>query len=370
MMDIGNVLRARRKRNIRIAAVLFFGLMLVMTFFSNTFQQLTYPKVRTVETVLQQLNYVIKGEGTLTPRKIESVYDNSGWNVALIEVEVGDEVKKGQRLLTLDTTKARNELLDAEAQYKKNKLGLETKQIAYKAASYDQSSEANLLQARVEIESLMLDMQIQERKLNVMREALSKQEFVVAPLDGIVTEVNADLGIPTAAGQPVVKIADQSQGLGWTLAVANEQVRGLKVGEEVELYVNGNRQDMIRAIVADIKDAEATATTAAGKQLSFQVTDTELKGGEAVGIHWERKFGQVMVMVPKEVVDSDARGHFVYVMEERKGPLGNQFTIRKRYVTLGEADERNQEILGGLEGDVKIVTESSEPLNEGDLVRM
>jgi HlyD family secretion protein len=370
MMEIGNVLRAKRKRNIRIAAALFFGLMLVMTFFSNTFQQLTYPKVRIVETVHQQISYVIKGEGTLTPRKIESIYDNSGWNVALIEVEVGDEVKKGQRLLTLDTTKARNELLDAEALYKQKELRLEVMQTAYKAASYDQSSEANLLQARTEIESLMLDMQIQERKLSGMREALSKQEFVVAPQDGIVTEVNADLGIPTAPGQPVVQIADQSQGLGWTLAVANEQVRGLKVGEEVELYVNGNRQDLIRAIVADIKDAEATANAAAGKQLSFQVTATDLKGGEAVGIHWERKFGNAMVTVPKDVVHSDAQGSFVYTIEERKGPLGNQFKIRKSHVTLGEADEQNQVILNGLMGEDKIVAESSEPVNEGDLVRM
>lgn len=378
MMDIGNVLRARRKQNIRIAAALFFGLMLVMTFFSNTFQQLTYPKVRTVKTELKQLSYVIKGEGTLTPREIESVYDNSGWNVASIEVEVGDEVKKGQRLLTLDITKAKSELLDEETRYKKNQLQLELLQTGYKTAVHNQSLEADLLQARVNIENLKLEMQIQERKLSDMREALSKQEFVVAPQGGIVTEVNADLGIPTTAGQPVVKIADQSQGLGWTLAVANELVHGLKGGEEVELYVNGNRQDLIRAIVADIKDAEATANkdaeaaanAAAGKQLSFQVTDKELKGGEAVGIHWERKFGQAMVLVPKEVVHSDAQGHFVYIVEERKGPLGNQFSIQKRYVTLGEANERNQAILDGLAGDVKIVSESSEPVNEGDLVRM
>lgn len=369
-MEIGNVLRTRRKRNIRIAAALFFGLMLLTTFFSNTYQQLTYPKVRTVTPGYQQLSYVIKGEGTLTPREIESVYDNSGWKVASIEVKVGDEVKKGQRLLTVDTTKAQSELLDEEARYKKNQLQRELLQAGYKAAVHNQSSEEDLLQTRVNIENLKLEMQIQERKLNGMREALSKQEFVVAPQGGIVTEVNADLGVPTAAGQPVVKIADQSQGLGWTLAVANEQVRGLKVGEEVELYVNGNRQDLIRAIVADIKDAEATANAAAGKQLSFQVTAAELKGGEAVGIHWERKLGQPMAMVPKEVVHSDAQGYFVYIMEERKGPLGNQFTIGKRYVTLGEADERNQAILEGLVGDDKIVTESSEPVNEGDLVRM
>ncbi|UVI32857.1 efflux RND transporter periplasmic adaptor subunit [Paenibacillus spongiae] len=373
-MEIGNVLRDRRKRNIRIAASLFFGLMLLVTFFSNTLQQLTYPKVQTVKPVFQQLNHVIKGEGTLTPRAIEKVYDNSGWKVALIEAEVGDEVKKGQRLLTLDTTEARNELLDAEVQYKKNQLQLETMQsayqTAYKAAVHDQSSDANLLQARVNMEHLKLDMQIQERKLRIMREALSKQQFVVAPKGGIVTEVNADLGIPTDPRQPVVQIADLSQGFGWTLAVANEQVRGLKVGEEVELYLNGNRQHLIRATVADIKDAEATETTAAGKQLSFHVTATKLKGGEAVGIHWERKSGLAMATVPKEIVDSDAQGHFVYIVEERRGPLDNQFTIRKRYVTLGEADEQNQAILDGLMEDDKVMTESNEPVNEGDLVRM
>ncbi|GKU79027.1 RND transporter [Paenibacillus sp. L3-i20] len=369
-METGNVLRDRRKRNIGIAAALFFGLMLLVTFFSNTYQELTYPKVQTVTAVNQQLNYVIKGEGTLTPREIKSVYDNSGWKVTLIEAEVGDEVKKGQRLLTLDVTEARNALFDEEALYKLKQQRLEGLQTAYKEVSHDQSSEKNLLQSRSEMESLKLEMQIQERKLSGMREALSKQEFVVAPLDGIVTEVNASIGIPSAAGKPAVQIADQSQGLQWKMEVATELVRGLKVGEEVKLYVNWNRGDVIRATLAEIKDAEATASAKAGKQLFFHVTSTELKGGEAVGINWERKHGQIMATVPKKVVHNDAQGHFVYIMEERKGPLGNQFTIRKRYVTLGEADERNQAILGGLDNDVKIVTESSEPVNEGDKVRI
>ncbi|TVX86870.1 efflux RND transporter periplasmic adaptor subunit [Paenibacillus agilis] len=370
MMEIGNVLRTKRKRNIRIAAALFFGLMLLTTFFSNTIQQLTYPKVRTEKAVHQQLSYVIKGEGTLTPRKIESVYDNSGWKVALIEVKVGDKVKKGQRLLTLDTTEARNALLDGEAEYKQNQLKLEGLQNEFKAAVYAQSSEEELRKARVALEDLKLGMQIKERKLSGMREALSKQQFVVAPLDGIVTEVNADLGVPAAVGRPVIQIADLSQGLGWKLTVANEQVRGLKVGEEVELYMNGDQRDLIPAIVTDIKDAEATENAAAGKQLSFRVTVAKLKGGEAVGIHWERKSELAMATVPKKVVHSDAQGHFVYIVEERKGPLGNKFMTRKRYVKLGDMDERNQVILDGLIGEEKIVAESSEPVNDGDLVRM
>ncbi|WP_036605069.1 efflux RND transporter periplasmic adaptor subunit [Paenibacillus assamensis] len=370
MMEIGNVLRTKRKRNIRIAAALFFGLMLLTTFFSNTIQQLTYPKVRTEKAVHQQLSYVIKGGGTLTPREIKSVYDNSGWKVALIEVEVGDKVKKGQRLLTLDITEARNALLDEEALYKKNQLGLETLQTKYKDAHYNPLPEVNHLQVRTDMENLQLDMQIQERKLSRMREALNKQQYVIAPLDGIVTEVNADLGVPAAAGKPVIQIADLSQGLGWTLTVANEQVRGLKIGEEVELYVNGNQRDLIRASVADIKDAEATANAAAGRQLSFRVSAAGLKGGEAVGIHWERKSELVMATVPKKVVHSDAKGDFVYIVEERKGPLGNTFMIRKRYIKLGDMDERNQVILDGLIGEEKIVAESSEPVKDGDLVRM
>ncbi|MBH5319037.1 efflux RND transporter periplasmic adaptor subunit [Paenibacillus sp. GSMTC-2017] len=369
-METENVLHARRKRNIRIAGSLFFGLMLLLTFFSNTIQQLTYPKVQTVKPVYQQLSHVIKGEGTLTPRTIEKVYDNSGWKVAQIEVEVGDEVEKGQKLLTLDTTVALNALLDAEVEYKQKQLELETSQTAYKTAVQNQSSETILLEARVNMENMKLGMQVQERKLSGMREALSKQQFVVAPLSGVVTEINADLGIPTTPGQPVVKIADKSKGLGWKLVVANEQVHGLKVGEEVKLYVNGDQQDLIRAIVGDIKDAEATATTAAGKQLFFQVTAAELKGGEAVGIHWERKSGLVVATVPKKIVDSDAKGDFVNIVEERKGPLGNQFMIRKRYVKLGEADEQNQAILDGLTEDDKIIKDSSEPLNEGDRVKM
>lgn len=109
----------RRKRKIKLLAAFFFGLILFVTFFSNTFQQLTYPKVKTITPIFQQLIYPIEGEGKLTPLKIDSIYDGTGWKVAQIEVETGDYVKKGQKLIEFDTTIARHSLLDEEASYKK-----------------------------------------------------------------------------------------------------------------------------------------------------------------------------------------------------------------------------------------------------------
>lgn len=83
----------------------------------------------------------------------------------------------------------------------------------------------------------------------------------------------------------------------------------------------------------------------------------------------EKKSGRAELTIPKDVVQTDNNGKYVYVVEEKKGPLGNQFTVQKRYVTLGKTDASKQVILNGLLGDERIVTESSDPLNEGERVR-
>lgn len=366
-----------RKKKIRVAAALFFGLLLVVTFFSNTFQQITLPKVKTDTPSFQQLTFTIEGEGTLLHRNVVPIHDSSGWNVEQIDVEVGDRVKKGQTLVTLDASSARNALLDEKSRLKQQQLRLEQLQENYKQTAQT-GDEATLRKAQIDIESLKLDIEIQERKVRTMQEKNDSQAALVSPIEGVVTKVNATEGAASNPGQPAVEVADLSQGLMWELRVDAEAASHLEIGEEVSLYVNGSTGQSVPATLEKIEEvgelsSEAGGSAAndpgSGKQLTFVVNESDLKGGERVGIKWEKKSGRPELTIPKDVAHTDNQGDYVYTVEEKKGPLGNQFTIQKRYVTLGKADKTKQVVRDGLLGDERIVTESSEPLNEGERVR-
>lgn len=366
-----------RKKKIKLAAAFFFGLLLFVTFFSNTFQQITLPKVKTDTPGFQELTFTIEGEGTLLHRKVIPVYDKSGWDVEQIDVEVGDEVTKGQVLMKLDASAAYNALLDEKNRLQQQQLRLKQLQENYKRTAQT-GDDLTLSNARLDIESLKLDIEMQERKIRTMQEKNDSQATLVSPIDGRVTEVNATTGTASNPGQPAVQMADLSQGFMWELNVDAELASHLEVGAEVSLYVNGNTYQTVPATLEKIEDADERNAEAggsagndrvSGKQLTFVVYVSDLKGGERVGIKWEKKSGRAELTIPKDVVHTDNQGDYVYAVEEKKGPLGNQFTIQKRYVTLGQADETKQVVQNGLLGDERIVTESSEPLNEGERVR-
>lgn len=376
-MEVVEHSQMNRKKKVRWAAAFFFGLLLIVTFFSNTIQQITLPKVKTDTASFQELTFTIEGEGTLLHRNVVPVYDPSGWNVKQIEVEVGDSVAKGQVLVKLDDSTARNTLLDEKSRLKQQQLRLEQMQENYKL-TIQSGDEPTLRNARIDMENLKLDIEVQERKIRTMEEKNDSQASLVSPVEGVVTEVNATLGTASNPGQPAVQIADLSQGLMWELTVDAELASHLEIGEEVPLYVNGNTGQTVQATLDKIEDAgernaEASGSAAndpvSGKKLTFTVNQSDLKGGERVGIQWEKRSGRAELTIPKDVVHTDNQGKYLYVVDEKKGPLGNQFTIQKRYVTLGKADATKQVVLNGLIGEERIVAESSEPLNEGDQVR-
>lgn len=376
-MEVVEHSQMNRKKKVRWAAAFFFGLLLLVTFFSNTIQQITLPKVKTDTASFQELTFTIEGEGTLLHRNVVPVYDPSDWNVKQIDVEVGDSVEKGQVLVKLDASAARNTLLDEKSRLKQQQLRLEQMQENYKL-TIQSGDEPTLRNARIDMENLKLDIEIQERKIRTLQEKNDSQVTLVSPVDGVVTEVNATLGTASNPGQPAVQIADLSQGLMWAVTVDSELASHLEIGEEVRLYVNGNPGQTVQATLDKIEDAgernpEAGGSAAndpvSGKKLTFTVNQSDLKGGERVGIQWEKKSGRAELTIPKDVVHTDNQGKYLYVVDEKKGPLGNQFTIQKRYVTLGKADATKQVVLNGLMGEERIVAESSEPLNEGDQVR-
>lgn len=376
-MEVVEHSQMNRKKKVRWAAAFFFGLLLIVTFFSNTIQQITLPKVKTDTASFQELTFTIEGEGKLLHRNVVPVYDPSGWKVKQINVEVGDSVAKGQVLVKLDASTARNALLDEKSRLKQQQLRLEQMQENYKL-TIQSGDESTLRNARIDMENLKLDIEIQERKILTMEEKNDSQVTLVSPVEGVVTEVNATLGTASNPGQPAVQIADLSQGLMWELTVDAELASHLEIGEEVRLYVNGNTGQTVQATLDKIEDAgernaEAGGTAAndpvSGKKLTFTVNQSDLKGGERVGIQWEKKSGRAELTIPKDVMHTDNQGKYLYVVDEKKGPLGNQFTIQKRYVTLGKADATKQVVLNGLMGEERIVAESSEPLNEGDQVR-
>lgn len=67
-------------------------------------------------------------------------------------------------------------------------------------------------------------------------------------------------------------------------------------------------------------------------------------------------------LLPESAVQSDSKGNFVYL-------VGSQNKVAKRYVKVGDVDDRGVTILSGLAGTERVVAAAGAFLNEGDKVK-
>lgn len=91
------------------------GVLLFFTFFSNTLQSLTLPKVTTVKPQTKSLEFTLEGSGKLTPLREAKLLNASGWKVRQVLVKEGEQVTKGQTLIRYDSQVAEAELKDEVA---------------------------------------------------------------------------------------------------------------------------------------------------------------------------------------------------------------------------------------------------------------
>lgn len=104
------------------------GVLLFFTFFSNTLQSLTLPKVTTVKPESRSLEFTLEGSGMLRPVSEARLLNSSGWKVRQILVKEGDKVKKGQKLILYDSQTAESELQDEITLLDKQKIEQQTLQ--------------------------------------------------------------------------------------------------------------------------------------------------------------------------------------------------------------------------------------------------
>jgi HlyD family secretion protein len=364
----------RRKKGVRLAAAIFFGGMLVLTFFSNTYSGLTLPKIQVDTPSFGALSYTIEGRGTLDAHHAVSLYDRTGWEVKQLNVEEGDRVTKGQVLVEFDTEAARRSLLDEQTRYHKLELQLAGLQDKLKENAAVKGT-FELDDAKREIASLQGDMAIQSRRIEGLQQELDEGAAVTAPFDGVITDLHAEAGLPVPQGQPAVIVADLSQGFDMTVTVSEAQAERITLGRNVNLNVQGEKTRVVKATVAELEDAPSGGAgagngEAAGKLLTLTVKDASLKIGDRGYFQWTETDGKQEVLIPSDAIHHDDQGEYVFVLKEVKKPLGNEFYVQTAYVQTGDSDDVSTAIVEGLMPTEKIVTDSSDPLSDGDRVRI
>ncbi|BBI34295.1 cation efflux system protein [Cohnella abietis] len=334
--------------------------------------KLTLPKVTLTTSSRGQLVHTFVGSGVVKWKAEVALTNSTGWKVERVKVKVGDLVKKGQSLVTYDNKAAEQQILDEQASVKKLKLSIEEQQKNFIEASHS-GDEKSIDNAKHAMKISAIDLDVQERRVKKLQEDLIANRELIAPFDGIIIKANAIEGLASGGGPDVI-ISNRELGFEFSFLAPADAVAQLEIGAKMGAQVAGSDARQIEGQVEDIRDVEAGDGTETGannlmKRITVKLKDEAVKGGERVQVELTKTTDDV-ILVPNNAIHDEGGKKYVFGIEEKDGPLGNTFYTRKIFITIIDSNESLSAVSEGLFDQESIIIESSEPLQDGDKIRL
>jgi RND family efflux transporter MFP subunit len=220
------------------------------------------PTVKVVRATRASWQPQVTFEGTLAPAHEADVGFKSAGRVAAIHVKVGDRVRAGTVLASLDAREAQAQVAAAEAQQQAAEAQLALAQDAERRTTAIVNSGAQAEATGVEAKQrrALCDAQLAAARaqLALARANLANQSLT-APFDGTIARSLSGAGgivAPGMPGAPQFHLADLSS-LKLVGTVGETEAALVKVGAEVELQRDGARtvRGKVTAVVAQLDPA-------------------------------------------------------------------------------------------------------------------
>ena len=290
----------------------------------------------------------VSATGTITPKREEDLTFSSSGTVTRVAVSVGDKVKKGDLLATIDTTSLQAQLDAAEAQ------------VTAAQTQLDEDSDASSTQQAADEASLASA----ESDLDEAQDALAAAKMR-APFNGTVSAVGYEVGDQAGSSDgatgdgsgsspAITLISPRSLQVDANVSAAD--VSQLKKGMQVEITPTGGG-DVVYGTVSEVGViATASDSGAAQFPVTVDVTGkpTGLYAGSTASLAITVKQATDVLAVNTQALHSEGDETFVYLID------GSKRT--KRVITVGQTYGMQTEVLTGLaEGDVVEVVSFTAP---------
>jgi multidrug efflux system membrane fusion protein len=292
--------------------------------------------------------------------------------VDAVGVKVGDKVKKGQLIASLDPADARLALQQAQATLAQIKAQARSAQAGYERVrrlyTNRNASQQDLDNARAQNDGAQS--QVAAATQAVMQARRQKEYCkLTAPDAGTIRSLSVEKNEIVGPGQPVAELQ-----LGEHLEVALDVP---------EVYINDvRREDAVTITVTAANTTTLTGTVfevgiplAGGGSFPVSVRLAAGAAGVRSGmaaevtfeLEHEQEEGPQAIRIPLTAVGEDRNGRFVFIIEDEKEQTGK---VARHTVTVGTIEGDRLQILSGLDAGAKVVTAGVSRIQDGLRVRV
>lgn len=357
------------------------------------------PTARVAEAQRGDIDQVLTLAGQFQPYQVVDVHPKVSGYMRKINVDIGDIVRRGQTLATLEVpelsaqlqqtvfevdqakeemTRAQHEIDRAvathgalHAQFQrlqdaaKGHPGLIAQQELDDAQAKDLSAEAQVDSAKAAMAAAKQHISSAQAD-NQRVQALHDYTNVITPIDGVVTWRYADTGALIQGGTtsnnsdlPIVRLA-QSQLLRLRVPVPEEDVRFIHEGDSLSVRVDAINRSLSGKIVRFTRDVNFETRTME-TEIDVENRDLSIAPGMYANTLLDLSERKNVVTIPVEAIVLKGNQDTVYVLDS-----ANRVQIRS--VGVGIRGQRLAEITNGLNPGDRIILGGQENYREGQAV--
>ena len=288
-----------------------------------------------------------------------------GGRIEKRSVDVGDDVREGQVLATLDEKDLRLSMESAQAERdaavsnKDQALTEERRYATLLSKNVVSQSEYDLKHLSAEEARARLEKADRSLKLATSQLGYAR---LVSSNDGVVTKVSAEAGQVVSQGQSVVAVARKGA-LEVLVDIPERSIRDIKE-TKAEASVWSNRDIRFRARLREISPAADPATRTYAVRYSLPDADASVRLGMTATLHLSEQDSAQTARIPASAMFNQGKGPVLW----KVAPQSGQLTFLP--VTVDRYSERDAFVHGQLADGDTIVISGVQKLDEGTAVRL
>ncbi|RHJ86757.1 efflux RND transporter periplasmic adaptor subunit [Parabacteroides sp. AM08-6] len=308
-------------------------------------------KVKTIQTASSVLSEKGTFSGTVEEASNTSLSFPVMGTVKKLHVRLGDHVRKGTLIATVDSA-------SMQSSYSAAKSSLEQAEDAYRRMKelHDKGSLAEV--KWVEIQSKVQ----QARSMEEIARKNLEDCKLYAPYSGVIAEKVAEVGQNVVPGMPVVKLVTAEQ-LNVKIAVPETEIAGIALRQRATIKVPALGGKLF---VGDVTEKGIVANPLSRSydvKICVKNTGEDLMPGMVAEVTLTQEDNAASHILPANVVQLDERNRsFVWVKENGKAT--------KRIITCGEFTAQGITVISGLEEGDEVIVEGQQKVCEGTPVTL
>lgn len=336
--------------------------------------RVTYIPVEVLTATEQDISSDITLSGKVQADKEAPVMVKTPGKVTAVYAKVGDVVKKDQVLFSLDKTDVLSSYNQAAAAYQMARANYEMNMSNYQRAVdmldrtrqlYEVGAVSKLELEQAEIAASDATRQIYEAQLaqaeagyNSASDMLNNMD-VKAPIAGILTALDANVGSVVSNAAPAGKVVELSR-VYVTVSVSEKEINNIKDGQKVQVEIAS------AALKAEgVLEGLSVAANVQGKYTLKTYLDNPegiIKPGMFANVTLSTAARNNVLVVPTDAVVFHSGKNVVYVVQENKAV--------EKQVTTGLENGTHTEIVSGLTVGEIVIIKGQNFVNDGSEVKV